>query len=65
MIVIAAPPAPVQSHRKSTTDFAFTGSFLAPEIMPIAHNQFLRRSRLVLGFRDNSLLLFSIIVRST
>jgi hypothetical protein len=61
MIVIAALPAPVRYHRKSTTDFVFTGSCLAPEIMSTSHNQFIRRSRLVLGFRDNSLLLFSII----
>jgi hypothetical protein len=65
MIVIAALPAPVRSQRKSTTDFAFIGSCLAPEIMSTSHNQFLRRSCLVLGFRDNSLLLFSIIEQST
>ena len=65
MIVIAALPAPVRSHRKSTTDFAFTGSWLAPEIMSTSHNQFFRKSRLVLGSHDNSLLLFSIIEQST
>ena len=65
MIVIAALLAPVRSDRKSTTDFAFTGSCLATEIMSTSHNQFLRRSRLVLGFRDNLPLLFSIIEQST
>jgi hypothetical protein len=65
MIVIAALSAPVRFHRESTTDFVFTGSCLAPEIMSTSQNQFLRRSRLALGFRDNSLLLFSIIKQST
>lgn len=65
MIVIAALPAPVRPDRKSTTDFAFTDSCQAPEIMSTLHNQFLRRSRLVLIFRDNLLLLFSIIEQST
>ena len=65
MIVIAALPAPVRSYRKSTTDFAFTGSYLAPEIMSTSHNQFLRRSRVDIGFREKSLLLFSIIEQST
>jgi hypothetical protein len=65
MIVIAALPAPVRSDRKSTTDFAFTGNCLATEIMSTSRNQYLRGSRLVLGFRDNSLFLFSIIEQST
>lgn len=65
MIVIAVLPTPVRFHRKYTADFAFTGICLAPEIMSTSHNQFLRESRFVLGFRDNSLLLFSIIEWST
>ncbi len=65
MNVIAALLVFVRYHWKSMTDFAFTGSCLAPEIMSTSHNQFLRGSLLVLGFRENSLLPFSIIKRST
>ena len=55
--LIALPKWRMQELVAVELDFLhFTDRCLVPEIMSTSHNQFLRKSRWVLGFRDSSLL---------